>query len=811
MSDSNCCLKRVSHVTGNPDTDIINNDTKQESNSGQIDYNHTCTVHMQEVDVSNHVDTDLSTESIFNRNIDLLRKDELADVMSKFSHLDCFSFSSKNKNEPTDGKSIREERATHGKCNDIDELSKFHNVKVLDFDAYSRLLMENMVVCGSFDDDKHSESAAGFDQFHKFNDIEVMTSKDYSDLIISEGELTERSSDNTEDDEMDKCSEVTLPTHEASIQKTSQFFDTGISENLEPIKLADLWNLIKDKLPDPETLRGSDDTKTQHDISFEDDADTNRRPTSQCSDGDPESGYFSGNFSTNTVGSESTLGSPRPGKSQRNSYAVSSFSEPSRSSSLSEDSFVAFSTVSRETTDEEHTSLWNDANESLSASDSYIHNDFNLFSKSSFKNFDENQRALDILIPESLKLYGESKKICGAKLKPITECPIDSDSESEIETQALFVTADKCEDAYMSNVDVSLDIPTVEPSSRTIFPQTKDSEIPVYKLTNKCAAEREQINGNVEITVNRFLTPVPEHVSEFLRCPSSLSVISEESCHSDNEELSQASNNFNTNEDETPLKFCKADISALEDGTETDLSFCSESIHVKEESSLVTSNSDTQEMERRARRAARLAKLRELTKVLETPSKLSGTCPRLVTETDFQPQIVTPYSDTCKPAINMDSLPISENFADDEQLITDLGDMKLEENLQSQENDNPKEPNMAILFIIKTVKKLSQLEIKQIIMEKLQAFIEVGRTLIRAYLFPFSHATVIDLDNPSLIQQSIDTLSAKAAHNLVFETCLHATRGQGAILDGEYVDQDMPVMIQAGYYLIYVLYYKRHR
>ncbi|KAG7155332.1 Muscle M-line assembly protein unc-89-like 2, partial [Homarus americanus] len=798
VSDSNFCKKTFSNINDN--SDIFSRgdgETEQKSNLNQVNNGEVDELVINAGDASDLDDIDLGIESSVCSSVNVLGKSEFAEMMSKFSQLGCFPFSEENESRESQV-TQKEEVKSCDKYESTSNLSTFHNMKILDIDTYSRFMMENIVVYGSLDDSENPESSTGFDQFHKFNDVAIMTSEDYSNLIVSDCESTDVTADVTDKVDVSTGSGTLTPTPE-EVQKPSCFLDTGISESLQPIKLADLWSLIKDKLPNPED--DSPDKKNEQYFPFETDTDSNRKSTSLSSDGDLESGYFSGNFSSNTAGSESTVESPRSGLSKRNSCTFSSSEEPSRKSSPSEDKLLVFPKVSKNSPEEEDKINWNLTDESLTSSD-YLNNNSVTSLKLSSKDIKERQGKLDPQLTGSKRISTESTQTCGRELKSIIESPTDFDAYTDsCNNNIISAINDKYKDAYISSVDLSLDVSTV---GIITTPPEIDEEIPLYKLNKKCRKEIEQISGSMEVTVNRFHTPVQEHVSEYLRCPSSLSVISEESYFSDFEDTSKDSNDSNSIEDNIFIESLKVDPSEAGYNMRKEINIvCSESVHVKDELSFITNDTDMYEIERRARRAARLAKLRELTKVLQTPSKISASSPNLTTDSHFLSQIDITSLKT--------STPYTENFISANQLLTDFADNSQQKEaieMQSQECNNPSAPSKALLFIIKTVERLSQIEIKKIIIEKLDTIIEAGQAFIRAYVFPFSHAAFIDLDNPSLMQQTFNTLSGETAHNMVFETCLHATRGQGAIIEGECMDQETPHLVQAGYYLIYVMYYK---
>ncbi|KAK3875075.1 hypothetical protein Pcinc_020036 [Petrolisthes cinctipes] len=742
--------------------------------------------------------------------------------------------SSKSKGNKDNGNNDNEDGCDDGE-NDTTHLSKFSSMKVLDVETYSQLMMENAVVYGSLECSGF-ESAAEFDQFKKYSEISVLPSEEYTTLLlpscapdtpvtgdtksgdISKNKPRDISKNKSRDTGKDKpgntiSNDGSLTSDEEDDEKEiarepSQFIDTGLGEEIQPIKLADLWNLIKDKLPDPKANTDTDGMTTKRSTgTFSEEDTSSHRKSLESSDGDLDSGYYSSNFSFNATGTDSSLGSPHSGRSKRNSGSLSSSEEPSGKNSPTEDLIIPAS-VPWKSGNEKRLSLKRIEKHNL-PSDSAI-DPTNAESLPLLK--DESKRFLDPLVKENMKSLGESMRVCGAELMPIIESGPASEIENDgYETYACKIIEEKCQDAYISVVDVSLDgketltmdingncngISTQE----EIVTESKDNE-------EKCIS----VGGGVEITVSRFLTPELEHVSEYLRCPSSLSVISEESYVSDSEDLSRSSNdtnnnNNNSNKEDSTVRTSLSDISLY--STDSDSQKClSDCSHTE-----LTIEEDAYIMERKARRAARLAKLKNLTKLLKSPSKMTEEngavknkdCPQGADQRkEYDLTMIGADQPFCGIEI--------ENIIDSEF----LADERSNANVQSCEQVNlsgeqgiASAPRNGMLFIIKTIDQLTTVDIKRIIVEKLQAVKHIGQQLVRAYVFPFTQAALVDLSKQSLGEQTTSSQPLDSAHSMVFETVLHATRGQGAIVDGDFVDQDVPSLLQAGYYLIYVLFYK---
>lgn len=671
-------------------------------------------------------------------------------------------------------------------CEDSNNFSKFHSMKILDMETYSRMMMENVVVYGSLDDSPGMEST-NFDQFEKYHKITVLPAEDC--LVVPDESKSESLIDQEEEkeEEFNVYSDTEEGLAEASQKKPSQFIDLGLSEELQPVKLADLWNLIKDKLPNPKAGDTSSNEATPQQQS-DDGTCMKNKSVSLCSEGDHDSGYFSNNFSPNTPCSESSVGSPQSGRSKRNSFTLTS-EDISRCSTPGEDHLSAISVVSKNSGSEkniaESTSSENSKTSSCSGQSS---------SEMYPKEVSENSEFNDTIVTEGVKSLGESMKLYGKELKPIEECSPDSDEGIDEKLNFTMIENSKYEDAYISKVDMSLETEKQDDCNNLDKKEDKNGRDVPCTLNQTCLDHKEQKNkkpnGNIEVSVRRFLAPECEYVSEYLRCPSSLSVISEESCVSDYEENTQISNDSNNNED------CSSKHSKTDTTSQTIVGkhhLVSQPVSRKEEP--VTKEDDNYEKERKARRAARLAKLKELTQMLQKPSKISENDASHVESHD-----VHTLNSSVVSRVTLDTQVNSS---------LNLGDLlEKEGSHHPEEYGDPKQPNNAMVFVVKTVGQLSRMEMKQIINEKMQAAVGAGRALVRAFVLPFSEAMFIDLSNPAQVHEAPGSPMVEYGRSVVFETCLHATRGQGLAFDGETLDQDIPFLVQAGYYLIYVLYYK---
>lgn len=716
--------------------------------------------------------------------------------------------------------------------NDTAHISKFSSMKVLDLESYSQLMMENAVVYGSLECSGF-ESVAEFDQFKKYSEIEVLPSEEYSSLLLpncapdtslpgdnkpgglSRDKPEDKSKDSSGDTSKDEPGDTSSvdgsvtsdedDNEDKIIQEPSQFIDTGLGEEIKPIKLADLWDLIKDKLPDPKANTEADGMTTKRSTgTFSEEDTSSYRKSLESSDGDLDSGYYSSNFSFNTTGTDSSLGSPHSGRSKRNSGSLSSSEEPSGKNSPTEDLLIPAS-IPWKSGNEKRLSLKRIDKHTL-PSDCAI-DTTNGDSSPLLK--DESKRFLDPLAKENMKSLGESMRVCGAELMPIVENGPTSDTDNDTyETDACKRIGEKCQDAYTTVVDVSLDCRNIQmvdingncngiSAQEEIVTESKDSK-------EKCISR----DNGIEITVSRYLTPELEHVSEYLRCPSSLSVISEESYVSESEELSRSSNdsNNNSNKEDSSDKQSKSDASLYSNDSDS-LKCSSDCSHTE-----LTIEEDAYIVERKARRAARLAKLREMTKLLKSPSKIIEEDRPVDNSASSQGANHSRELDSNTLRTNQAFCGIEiENIMDSEILADERSNINVQSCEQVKlpgEQGTENAPGNGMLFIIKTIDQLTTVDIKRVIMEKLQAVKDIGQQLVRAYVFPFSQAALVDLSKPLQGDQTPTSHPLGSAHSMVFETVLHATRGQGAILDGDFVEQGVPTLIQAGYYLIYVLFYK---
>ena len=707
-----------------------------------------------------------SDESMTGDGRELHIKDDDEEFKEKHNH-------SKNES-PIKDETENNCKTENNSYEDKSNTSNFQSMKILDMETYSRMMMENVVIYGSLDDSADMDSTS-FDQFEKYDDITVLSSEDYSSLVVPDGPKNDSVTDQVEEkeEEFDVFSDTEEGMACASQEKPSQFIDLGLSEEMQPVKLADLWNLIKDKLPNPKVSDTSTIETTPQPHS-DDSTCVKTKSESQYSEADHDSGYYS---ISNTPNSDSIVGSPQSGRSKRNSFILNS-EDVSGCSSPCEDHLSTTSLVSKNVGTEKNTI------ESISSENSNTPSvSGQISSKMCPKEISENPKFNDSMITGGVKSLGESMKLYGKELNPIEECSPDSDEGIVEKLNYTMMKNDKYEDATVSKVDMSLKT------------DKKDNKDLPNTLNQTCLDHKEMKSRNskddIEVTVKRFLVPECEYVSEYLRCPSSLSVISEESYVSDYEDNSQISNDSNNNEDCTS-KYSKTDTTCKTNVDKQNLG--SQSVNKKEES--ITNEDDDHEKEKKAKRAARLAKLKELTQMLQKPSKISE---KDATHDDAHDVHLSNSSVVNR--VNLNTTQVDDSFN-----LCDL----MEKNAahHPEEYGDPKQPNNAMVFVIKTVDKLSRMELKQIINDKMQATVGVGRALVRAVVLPFSEAMFIDLSNPARVHEAPGSPLVEYGRSVVFETCLHATRGQGLAFDGETLDQDIPFLVQAGYYLVYVLYYK---
>ncbi|KAG0730306.1 Muscle M-line assembly protein unc-89 [Chionoecetes opilio] len=657
-------------------------------------------------------------------------------------------------------------------CNDDkDDLSKFHSMKVLDMETYSRMMMENVVVYGSLDDASSTEATA-FDQFEKYNEINVLPSADYSNLFVSDEPKNEIINDQVEDkeEEFDVYSETEEGIVHTAQEKPSQFIDLGLSEEMQPVKLADLWNLIKDKLLHPKASDASSNVDTCHHQS----EDNKDKSVALCAEGDRDSGYFSSNFSPTTPCSGSSVGSPQSGTSKRNSFTLPS-EDISRCNSPGEDYLLTSSVVSKSCGSEKIAESGSNEKTNIPSSSGQIS------SKVCPKEKNEKPRYNDPIISEGVKSLGESMKFCGKDLKPIEECSPDSDESIDEKPNFKMIQNQQNEDTFTSKSEMSLQTDGKDNMCLNNKEDEDTRDLPCT-LTQTCLDPEEQKNkipnDKTEVTVRRFLVPECEFVSEYLRCPSSLSVISEESYVSDYEENSQISNDSNNNEDWTS-KHSKTDTVSESSVGEQDPG--SQPVSGEKEP-VANDDDDDYERERKARRAARLAKLRELTQRLQNPSKIS--------------QTQATHTESLEVHLSNSSVVSRVTLDTQVNSLFNLGNLlERDDHQHPEEYGDPKHPSNATVFVIKSVGQLSKMEIRHIINEKMQAAVGAGRALIRAFVLPFSEAMFIDLSNPERVQEAAGSPVVDYGRSVVFETCLHATRGQGLAFDGENLDQDIPFLV----------------
>lgn len=795
--------------TSNTTTSIITNEERELNNKAQDRESHNSLESLSEVRSSEALDNykNNKDDTITTTTTSIMTKDEYMDMVSKFCKLQCTSSFEENNNQPDiehheDNRITNTDKSEDESLKEADQPSNFRDLRILDFESYSRFMMENIVVYGSLGDSDEGGEGQSYDQLQKFDDINVMNSEVYSHFLsshfTSDGERRESSEEiclnsgseelhnetyikNGEKPQRDENLSPASDNEEVSTSQPAKFFDTGIEEDIQPVKLADLWDLIKDRLPDP---------KSQEDgnFSFEDDTEYNRKSVSQSSDGELESGYFSGNFS-NASGPESL----DSGASKRSSYSLSS-EETSKRNSICEDQMTSHASQRKVAEDETlAANLFKNKDRLKAANEKHNSEPMKHYSSTRENSLITEKSSQTTCTDFSLLRHNSVDKT-----KWLSGYVSDTESSSDSDSPIYVLCSDKYEDAQPSGIDIYAELQGIRSCYGLMTPIVEAEEDISFDEVSK-STDNDRGSTNAE----KLFSSEMDCFFERERCFSGLSVISEEGSLSDHGEIqknytatkSVGVNTILTASDvQWPVKNIVDNVDSPTDINQS-----------------VKSDAEKQ-AERKARRAARLAKLRELTKILKTPSKIS-VCSKQMDVNSQQHGI--PESSCTNPnapdKVNMKDIEVTTEFLNF-SLLKSFETIPHKSEPATEKIGYSSEPNKAFMLMIKTKESLSQFEIKQIVVEKLRAVLEAGQSLIRAYVLPFTHAIFLDFSNPSVAHQDLAPLTQNALPNMVFEVCLHATRGQGTILDGECTDPNTPGIIQAGYYLIYVLYYKdEHR
>lgn len=749
-------------------------------------------------------DTNPTTTSI-------MTKDEYMNMVSKFCKLQCTSSFEENNNVPNigdheDNRLSNIDNSSSESLKEAEQPGNFHDLRILDFESYSRFMMENIVVYGSLEDSDSCGEGQSYDQLQKFDDISVMNSEVYSNFLKShlisdkeQGEPSDKVCLSRDSDELDgemeiegeekphtdECLSVSSDSEEGSNLQPAKFLDTGIEEDIQPVKLVDLWDLIKDRLPDSKRQEDDSYPKRQRTFSFEDETEYNRKSVSQSSDGELESGYFSGNFS-NASGPESL----DSGASKRSSYSLSS-EETSKRSSICEDQIISHINQ-RKGVDEE------------TPADTLFKSKYKEDPVKAPKQSSEPMRPYlstrdnSFITEKAAQTSSTDFSLCRHnsrdKTKWLSGYVSDTESSSDSDNPIYVLYSDKYEDAKTSGIDIYTELQSIRTCYGVMTPIVEAEEEIPHDEKSKTIDYDERGKTDPE---KLFSSEINSFDHE--RCCSGLSVISEEGSLSDYSEIQKHY---------TVTKSVGVNTILTASDVQWPIKNIGRNLDNSADIKLSMKSDEEKQVERKARRAARLAKLRELTKILKTPSKISVCSKQIDTNSKQDRSSQSFYSNSSAyDKVNMKDIKVTTEFLNC-SLLKSFETLPQKSEPDSEMKGYSSEPNKAFMLMIKTKESVSQLEIKRIIVEKLRAVLEAGQSLIRAYVLPFTHAIFLDFSNPSVIQHGLAPLTQDILPNMVFEVCLHATRGQGTILDGECTDPNTPGIIQAGYYLIYVLYYK---
>ncbi|KAK7077497.1 hypothetical protein SK128_026425 [Halocaridina rubra] len=736
-------------------------------------------------------------EDNFCEDINILGKKEFTDLVSKICRINLLNPEEENNNVLNETSDMVKDSTL---CSDIgtkeefSQLSKFKNMEVLDADSYSQFMMQNIVVYGPVN---NFEQAKNFDQFQKFENIQVMDSSHYATLIVDDYESDKESLVNLgNESDNEEGSDISRTSLAASIRKSnSKFITTGLGQDVQPVKLADLWNLIKDSLPPPDIE--PDNSTAQKEDNY------NKKICNNGSESELDSGYYSGNFTP----SSETGGSNSPASKQ--SRSVISSAESSKRSSFCD------------------TSLLNSSPDSTSKTDDGFKNMlFDHLSKVSVNDEENNLTKLQLANSKMLNIATETTRHISKELSPLSECSSESDSDSGPDIFYLI-----------HNEDISTGLSSACGNPLKSYIKQKDTCAYRHHLVSKTF--RENMWRGCEVGIDQFLCPVSENDCLSLRCSSALSVISEEGCTSDYEEgiaslhqdsltipsrlihtIGNSTPDENSNEFDNKLVHSghqKENSNSNENSETIDINGNPQEINVLGQAGsnsngdgepdfhqtsgqqCISSNDNdnsslqTKEEERKARRAARLAQLREITKILRSPSKLSNQMTVEALSTPGSSQVNTRAEN-------------AEEISDESKRIIQC-EMQYADGVLG--TSSGPSANKAIQLMVTIAERISRLDLMKVIAEKLKPFLSAGHILLRAFIFPFSQANIIDLTDPLIFDQDYDRTLVVGIQDVTSEATILCSKDDIDSLQNEAIANTMtPALIEAGCYFIILCYHE---
>ena len=608
--------------------------------------------------------------------------------------------------------------------------------------------------------------------FRGYSDIDVMSSEEYS--YLKEQELFHQKSVLAEKLLQEKSTEQE--------DKHCKIVETGIENFVQPIKLCDLWSIIKDRLPPMEQVpvNGSNEGSTPIKRS-----NSSNNPTFNKTDDkfngsnendeiDQESGYFSGSYSPASYDNHSGRASASPPEEVNESNSQT-FNFKGKSSNYFEKDFIninnKFESIARFESDIYQQDVSQDKSDSRKEA-------LHLLFDDKYKDAYTSEVAFDSVKPESYLLDGEQDTLNeDSTSNDDYLVPLHRRFKS---TPNLLVTP--CHNNLYSFSDSNYS----SVCSRALSDITEESI-----FSDQC----ESMKSSIELSNENSIETV---------IPASLST--NNSSNTGEKTLVANSPQLFSNDDSNAVALIPDKRVILSD-TITDSKY--------------NINSYVSDCERNVTRRRRiLVKLKQLTEVLRSPSRLAistdGTyahidngslyssegntnCVQISSDYKF-PTIVKVKKTESLDSFEWQIIKLEFERATKNVMIDSTSSI-YSLNSDNSEWDIPADG--AFIFLIRSLDNLSLTQLVSVIYEKLSKILDVSTQVLCKYVLPLRQADDTHTSKLDYIKSFL-SISSKNVKQFAFETCLLAAESLGGISDRQFIDQSTPPLVRAGYFLIYV-------
>lgn len=113
----------------------------------------------------------------------------------------------------------------------------------------------------------------------------------------------------------------------------------------------------------------------------------------------------------------------------------------------------------------------------------------------------------------------------------------------------------------------------------------------------------------------------------------------------------------------------------------------------------------------------------------------------------------------------------------------------------------------AFIFCVKTYESVSVSQLTRIVQDKLLKLLNLSRHLLQRLSVRFVHADPLEGGEKggAVFLKTLHQACVENARHLVFEACLLATPGEAAVWTEQCPADQPPVLLQAGFFMVYVL------